>query len=149
MGAITIIKNQNNMKEKNQTLEDAFKSRNAKEKEKVSKIKDLTSEQRAVYIKRFGEDKMKEFEKQASGRKLIFLKVDDSLAVLRPPTAEDLGDYMMCVAESGMAKAGIMIVQALWLDGDLDLINDEDKWLTVFLQMSNLLEGKKGEFFRG
>ena len=131
-----------------ETLEDVFAKRKAQETKKEETVTVITAEQKEAFVKRFG-DKMKEFENIANGRKLLFVKVDQSLAVLRPPTAEDLGDYLMAIAENGMAKAGVMIVEKLWLDGDIELINDEDKWCAVFLKMNSLLEGKKGEFFRG
>lgn len=129
-------------------LSDAFAKRKAQEVKKEESVTAITPEQKELFEKRFG-NKMTEFQTIANGRQLIYIKVDDSLAVLRPPTAEDLGEYLMAIAENGMAKAGTMIVEKLWLDGDIDLVNDEDKWCAVFLKMNALLEGKKGEFFRG
>lgn len=76
------------------------------------------------------------------------MKVDDKLAVLRPPLADDLGDYLTAIGTNGMTKAVAMIVESLWLDGDYELIEDEDMFIAVFLQINNILEGKKGEFFR-
>lgn len=134
---------------KTEALESVFAKRKAQEVKKEETVTSISKEIKAVYTKRFGKEKMAEFETMAGGRQLLFVKVDDSLAVLRPPTAEDLGDYLMAIAENGMAKAGVMIVEKLWLDGDTDLIDDEDKWCAVFLKMNSLLEGKKGEFFRG
>ena len=137
------------MKKQELTKDEVFAKRKNLEQKKEQRIPQLSAEQKDIYIKRFGEEKIAEFEKMANGRQLIYIKVEESLAVLRPPTAEDLGEYMMGIAEHGMAKAGVMIINQLWLDGDLDLIDDEEKYIAVFLQMSNLLEGKKGEFFRG
>lgn len=131
-----------------ETLSDAFAKRKAQEVKKEETVTAISVEQKEVFAKRFGA-KMVEFEAIANGRQLIYVKVDNSLAVLRPPTAEDLGEYLMAIAENGMAKAGSMIIEKLWLDGDVELINDEDKWCAVFLKMNSLLEGKKGEFFRG
>lgn len=133
---------------KKESIESAFAKRKLAEKPKEQAVVPVTDEIKALFEKRFGKDKIAEAEKVANGRKLLFVKVEDSLAILRPPTAEDLGDYLMAIAENGMAKAGEMIVQQLWIDGDLDLIHDEDKWCAVFLKMNALLEGKKGEFFR-
>jgi hypothetical protein len=130
-----------------ETLSDAFAKRRAQDVKKEETVTVITAEQKELFKKRFG-NKMAEFETIANGRQLIFIKVDDSLAVLRPPTAEDLGDYLMAIAENGMAKAASMIVEKLWLDGDIELINDEDKWCAVFIKMNAMLEGKKAEFFR-
>jgi hypothetical protein len=133
----------------NTKIKAAIAARSHKEEKKEVATPTLTAEVRALFEKRFTKPKMEEFEAQFKGRQLIFIKVDESLAVLRPPTAEDLGGYMMQIAENGMGKAAAYIFDELVLDCDLDLINDEDKWLSVFLKLSSLLEGKKGEFFRG
>jgi hypothetical protein len=129
-------------------LESAFANRKAKTAKKEELVSAIAPEVKALFEDKFTPAKLKEFETMANGRKLLFVKVDDSLAVLRPPTAADLGDYLMAIAENGMEKAGAMIVEKLWLDGDIDLIEDEDKWCAVFLKLNSLLEGKKGEFFR-
>jgi hypothetical protein len=70
------------------------------------------------------------------------------MAVLRPPTADDLGDYMTAIGTNGMSKAVAFILEQLWLEGDFALIENEDKFIAVFLQINNILEGKKGEYFR-
>lgn len=130
-----------------ETLNDAFAKRRAQEVKKEEIVVAISPEIKGLFDKRFG-SKMAEFTTLANGRQLILIKVDNSLAVLRPPTAEDLGDYLMAIAENGLAKAASMITEKLWLDGDIDLINDEDKWCAVFVKMNAMLEGKKSEFFR-
>ena len=133
----------------NDKIKIAIAQRSHKEEKKEVVTPSLTPGVRALFEKRFTKAKLEEFEAQFKGRQLIYIKVDESLAILRPPTAEDLGGYMMQIAENGMGKAAAYIFDELVLDCDLDLINDEDKWLSVFLKLSSLLEGKKGEFFRG
>ncbi|MNS84876.1 hypothetical protein D3C86_1425090 [compost metagenome] len=70
------------------------------------------------------------------------------MAVLRPPTADDLGDYMTSIGTNGMSKAVAFIMEQLWLEGDHPLIEDEDKFMAVFMQINNILEGKKADYFR-
>lgn len=123
-------------------VKSAFASRKAKEVEKL-KENDLTP-----YINRFGQAKLDEWKKEAGERKLIYLKHDESLAVLRPPTADDLGDYMIQIGTNGLSKAVASVMEQLWLDGDIALIDDEEKFISVFLQINNILEGKKAEYFR-
>ena len=79
---------------------------------------------------------------------MICLKVDEDLAVLRPVTADDLGDYMTAIGTNGMGKAVAFILEQLWLEGDHPLIEDEDKFIAVFLQINQILEGKKCDYFR-
>lgn len=100
------------------------------------------------FIKRFTQDKLNQWKQEYGNRNLIYLKVDEFLAVLRPPVADDLGDYLTAIGTNGMSKAVVMIVEQLWIDGDYQLIEDEDLFIAVFLQINNILEGKKGEFFR-
>ena len=123
-------------------LRAAFANRKAKEVEKLEE-NDITP-----FVERFGQAKLDEWKAIAGDRKLIYLKHEDNLAVLRPPTADDLGDYMMQVGTNGLSKAVASIMESLWLDGDIALIDNEEKFIAVFLQINNILEGKKAEYFR-
>lgn len=129
-------------------IQDVFAKRTTKESEKAkntkkNEVKDLTP-----FVAKFTQKKLDDWKSEFGNRELIFLKVDNFLAVLRPPLADDLGDYLTAIGSNGMAKAVAMIVDQLWLDGDYQLIEEEDLFIAVFLQMNNILEGKKGEFFR-
>lgn len=135
------------MAQETKDLKSVFATRKAKEQKKdtkeVTAVNDITP-----FVVKFTQEKIDTWNKQFAPRKLIYLKVDNDLAVLRPPTADDLGDYMTAIGSSGMSKAVAMIVEQLWLDGDYSLIEDEDSFIGVFLQVNNILEGKKAEFFR-
>ncbi|WP_306353708.1 hypothetical protein [Flavobacterium sp. '19STA2R22 D10 B1'] len=128
-------------------IKTAFAARKVKEAEKVTPV--ITSKLSIdAFYKRFGQDTIDQWKKQFSGRELIMLGVGDDLAVLRPPTADDLGDYMTTIGTSSLSKAVSMIMEELWLDGDISLIDNEDKFIAVFLQINQILEGKKADFFR-
>jgi hypothetical protein len=128
-------------------LKSAFANRKAKEAEKTAPSNDLSASKEA-FIARFTQEKLDQWKQEYGGRELICLKVDNDMAVLRPVTADDLGDYMTAIGSNGMSKAVAYIMEKLWLEGDHPLIEDEDKFIAVFLQINNILEGKKGEFFR-
>jgi|GEM_PF-394155 len=132
----------------NEKLQSVFAKRKAAEVEKESKAKRTEVKDLTPFTERFTVEKLTELKNAYGGRDLIYLKVDDKLAVLRPPTAEDLGDYLTAIGTNGMSKAVALIVEQLWLEGDYELIEDEDMFIAVFLQINNILEGKKGEFFR-
>lgn len=129
-------------------LQSVFEKRKAQEKSKEAASQKSVVHDKSPFIERFTEDKLKQWKSEFGNRELIYLKVEDKLAVLRPPSAEDLGDYMMMIGTDGMAKAVVMVIEKLWIDGDYQLIEDEDLFIAVFLQINNILEGKKGEFFR-
>ena len=129
-------------------LTSVFAKRKSAEAVKEAKAAKTEVKDRTPFIKRFTEDQLIKWKAEYGNRELIYLKVDDKLAVLRPPLADDLGDYLTAIGTNGMSKAVAMIVESLWLDGDYELIEDEDMFIAVFLQINNILEGKKGEFFR-
>ena len=132
----------------NEKLEGVFAKRKAKEADKAKNEKTTVVKDTTPFVKRFSQKKIDEWKEENGNRELIYLKVDDFLAVLRPPTAEDLGDYLTAIGTNGMSKAVAMVVEQLWLEGDYQLIEDEELFIAVFLQINNILEGKKGEFFR-
>lgn len=125
-----------------------FSKRIAKEETKTKSARVVTSEDLAPFIKKFGKEKLDGWRQEYGNRDLIYLKVENSLAVLRPPLADDLGDYLTAMGLNGMSKAVAMIVEQLWIDGDYQLIEDEDEFIAVFLQMNHILESKKADFFR-
>lgn len=129
-------------------LKTAFAKRKAIEAEKAKDKTIAKVDNIDAFVAKFGQEKIDSWKQQFSGRSLIALAVGDHLAVLRPPTADDLGEYMTAIAVNGMSKAVAMIVEQLWLDGDISLIDDEEEFIAVFLQVNNILEGKKAEFFR-
>lgn len=129
-------------------LKNSFAKRKAIESEKAKNQKVEKVDNLDAFVAKFGQEKIDSWKKQFSGRSLIALAVGDHLAVLRPPTADDIGEYMTAIATNGMSKAVAMIVEQLWLDGDISLIDDEEDFIAVFLQVNNILEGKKADFFR-
>lgn len=128
-------------------LNRAFAARKAKEDKKTQE-KPKTEINLQPFIDRFTQEKLDEYKAQYGGRPLIYIAVGDYRAILRPPTADDLGDYMTAIGTNGMSKAVAMIIEQLWIDGDFEMIDDEDMFISVFLQMNNILETKKAEFFR-
>ncbi|AWG24822.1 hypothetical protein [Flavobacterium kingsejongi] len=129
-------------------VKSAFAARQAKEISKAETPKVTADNNLGAFEKRFTLAQLENWKKQYGGRELILLHVGSSLAVLRPPTADDLGDYMTTIGTASLGKAVALIMEALWIDGDIDLIDDEDKFIAVFLQINNILEGKKADFFR-
>ncbi|AZA84783.1 hypothetical protein C1637_18550 [Chryseobacterium lactis] len=132
----------------NDKLQEIFNSRKSKEEKKTKESKKDVVKDLTPFEARYTAKKLDEWKKEYGNRDLIYLKVDDFLAVLRPPKADDLGDYLTAIGSNGMSKAVAMIVEQLWIEGDYQLIEDEDCFIAVFLQMNNILESKKADFFR-
>lgn len=129
-------------------LEKVFARRRATEDKKAKETKKPEVKNLTPFVERFTQEQLDAWKKEYGNRELIFLKVENFFAVLRPPMADDLGDYLTAIGTNGMTKALAMIVEQLWIDGDYELIEDEDNFIAVFLQMNNILESKKAEFFR-
>ncbi|SHF31671.1 hypothetical protein [Chryseobacterium vrystaatense] len=132
----------------NEKLQEIFNNRKSKEEKKTKETKKDAVKDLSPFETRYTAKKLDEWKKEYGNRDLIYLKVDDFLAVLRPPKADDLGDYLTAIGSNGMSKAVAMIVEQLWIEGDYQLIEDEDCFIAVFLQMNNILESKKADFFR-
>lgn len=132
---------------KDQQLSSAFSKRIAKETKKSEK-KVTAPAVIESFVNRFTQEKLDAWKKEFGNRELIALVVNDKQAVLRPPTADDLSDYMLALGTEKISTAVAATIQSLWIDGDFELIDDEDNFCGVVLQMHNILETKKADFFR-
>lgn len=137
--------------EKNKKVNDAFAKRKATlaaAAAQETNSTDLAAKLIPKFDERFGKEVHEGWKKEHAPRQLIYLHADGKMAVLRPPTADDLGEYMTAIGANGLTKAVAFVMETLWIDGDYELIDDEDLFQGVFLQMNNILEGKKVDFFR-
>ena len=99
---------------------------------------------------RFGKEKVAGWQKQYAPRKLNIVEVEGKFAVLRPIGAEEVGNYSMMVInpEVGMAKAGNYLLNELWIDGDSELLNDEEYNISATMQVQSVIDLKKSAFCR-
>ena len=98
---------------------------------------------------RFGQ-KYAEFKKQYVPRKLSVIKVEDKVALLRPIGAAEVSTFSMMTVnpDMGLDKASEYLLNELWLDGDDELLNDEEFFISAMLQLQNVVELKKSSFYR-
>ena len=129
------------------------KDKDLQQKEALQKAKELIAAQRAAMEtqlqERFGA-KFTEWKNQYAPRQLNVVVVEEKLAVLRPIGASEVATFSMMVAnpEMGLDKATDYLLNELWLDGDTELINDEDYFISAMLQLQNVVELKKSNFYR-
>ncbi len=128
------------------TISEAFAKR--KEVKKVETKETATQETKEAWIQHFGQEQIDKWKKEYGDREIIALAVRDKFAALRPPMPQDIGDYLMAIGTNGMDKAVAMIVEKLWISGDFELIENDDNFNAVFLQVNAILEDRKAEFFR-
>jgi len=94
--------------------------------------------------------KYHELKKQYAPRKLNVIKVEDKIALLRPVGAAEVSTFSMMTVnpEMGLDKASEYLLNELWLDGDMDILNDEEYFISAMLQLQNVVELKKSAFYK-
>lgn len=107
--------------------------------------KEKTTEQ--LLKEQYGE-KLEEYKKQYSPRKLSVINVEGKLAILRPVTAAEMGQYSIMMAHDGLDVACRYLLEALWIDGDNSLRDDEEYFISAMLHIQNVIELKKSSFLR-
>ena len=118
----------------------------AKNKEKTD-VQQLLIEK---VIKRFSQEKIDEWKEKYAPRKINIIEVDGKMAVLRPITADDVATYSMAVAdkEIGLNKATKFMLEELWIDGDNEIVDNEEYYISAMMQAQKLLEVKKSSFMQ-
>jgi hypothetical protein len=97
---------------------------------------------------RFGKDKIAAWQKEHAPRKLNVIEVEDKIAVLRPIGAKEIAQYSMALVdpERGMEVATRYLLEELWIDGDNEIREDEEYFISAMLQVQNVIETKKSRF---
>jgi len=117
------------------------------EKEQAEKkaIQELESQLNEKFGKKY-----QEWKNQYSPRKLNVIKVEDKIALLRPIGAAEVSTFSMMTVnpEMGLDKASEFLLNELWLDGDNEIINDEEYFISAMLQLQNVVELKKSSFYK-
>jgi len=105
---------------------------------------------RDLLVARFGEDKVSAWEKQYAPRKLSVVEVEDKICVLRPIMATEVSEFSVMVAmpEVGLEKATRYLLGELWIDGDMEIQNDEEYFISAMLQVQRTTELKKSNFYK-
>lgn len=99
---------------------------------------------------RFGAEQVEKWQKEYLGRKLNVIVVEDKIGVLRPVTAKEVSEYSMILAdpEMGIDKACSYLLAELWLGGDNELKDDEECFISTMLQIQQVMQLKKSNFYR-
>lgn len=122
------------------------------------KQKEMNAKQQAQQAKqllietltaKFG-DKLDQWIKEYAPRKLNVIEVEGKIALLRPIGAKEIASYSMALVDpdKGMDVASRYLLEELWIDGDAELIDDEEYFITVMLQIQNVVQSKTSSFTR-
>jgi len=103
-----------------------------------------------LIARRFSEEQIAKWEKEYAPRKLNVIEVEDKICVLRPITAAEVSEFSIMTAtpDIGLEKATRYLLSELWLDGDMELQNDEDYFISAMLQVQKTTTLKKSNFYR-
>lgn len=99
---------------------------------------------------RFGEQ-FKQWEKEYAPRKLNYIEVEDKCALLKPLDPETLSNYSMMLVlpeAGGLVGATRYILEELWLDGDDEIRDNDDYFMSAMVQVQHVMEQKKSRFIR-
>lgn len=104
---------------------------------------------RNLLVDRFGEEKVIQWEKEYAPRKLNVIVVEDKLCVLRPVMATEVSEFSIMVATNdiGLEKACRYLLSELWIDGDMELQNDEEYFISAMMQIQRVNNIKKSSFY--
>jgi hypothetical protein len=107
-----------------------------------------TVDVRKLLVDRFGETQVSDWEKAYHPRKLNVIEVEDKIAVLRPIGAKEISGYSMALVDptKGLDVATEYLLEELWLDGDNEIRDDEEYFISSMLQLQNVVETKKSRF---
>ena len=119
-------------------------------KEETKKAVDTEKIANDLLNQRFGADKVAVWKKDYAPRKLNVIEVEGKLCLLRPIGATEVSQFSMMVAnpEVGLEKACEYLLAELWIDGDMELQNDEEYFVSAMMQIQNTIELKKSNFYR-
>lgn len=92
---------------------------------------------------KFGE-KLDVWKAQYAPKQLIVIAVEDKMIVLKPMTPAVLSRYTMMLGSEGMAEATRYALNELTLGGDAEVIDDDDYFMSAFMQFNAVVELKKG-----
>lgn len=94
---------------------------------------------------KFTDEQLKEW-KEKHGDRLFKIKVEDKLAVVRKPGRKDLS---FATAGSSQGRDALKFAEILlkqcWIDGDKEIMEDDDYFLGAVPTLEALAENKKAE----
>lgn len=101
-----------------------------------------------VLVARFGEQALDDARKMFAPRKIGAIVVGEKACLLRPIGASELSTYSMMVAgNAGLDGATRYLLNSLWIDGDKEIIDDEENLMAAMIKLQSHMELKKADFF--
>ena len=120
-----------------------------KKPEKKAIVDNGKTEIEQLLIDKFGADVFEGYRKEHAPRKLSVIVVEDKVAILRPIGAAEVSQFSMMMADDsiGLEKASRYLLEELWIDGDDELKEDEDYFISAMMQIQKALNLKKSSFY--
>lgn len=120
-----------------------------KEKERLEKEQKLRDQCEKYAYERFGEDEVKKLSNKHQG--LFYLPIlsdhDDNeiekFAILKPIDRHILSYASTKIEDEGMYTFLEAVLNECWVDGDREIIDDDNYFIPAAQKINKLLEGKK------
>jgi hypothetical protein len=99
---------------------------------------------------RFSPEKVEQWKKEFAPRKINVIEVEGKFAVLHPITSNEVANFAVMTSNNdiGLEKACRYLIEEMWVDGDNEILNDEEYFIGAMLQVQATMELKKSSFFR-
>lgn len=121
--------------------------REAKEKEAILKEK---CEQMA--IERFGEDELKKMSNANKGLWYLPVISDEDeiekLAIMKPIDRHILSHASTKIEDEGLYVFLEACMRECWLEGDKEILDDDDYFIPAAMKFNKIMESKKVSFFK-
>jgi hypothetical protein len=119
-----------------------------KNKNQEPALKALAQLQLEKLQERFTSEKVEKWKKEFAPRQLNVIEVEDKIAVLRPISAMEVSTYTQMYIIEGMDKACSFILNELRLDGDSEMRDVEDYFISAMMQVEGVINLKKSTFYK-
>lgn len=101
-----------------------------------------------VLVERFGMETLERSRKMFAPRKIGAIVIGDKACLMRPVSTSEVSMYSKLIAgDAGIDGAARYLINALWIDGDREIMDDEENLIAAMMQVQKHIELKKADFF--
>lgn len=121
-------------------------------KEKQAQEADLRSKCAEIANSRYGEDQMKRWSNENKG--LWFLPVMDDdgtiekLGIMKPINRHILSYASTKITDEGLYAFLESCMRECWVEGDPEILDDDDYFIPAAMKFNSILEGKKAALLK-
>lgn len=122
--------------------------REARKQEEDQRLRELCEK---TAIARFGEDKLAEWRKQFGSLWFLPILKDEEVekfAVMKPITRTALSYAASKLEDDGLYGFLESCMRECWIDGDAEILDDDEYFIPASMKFNKILEGKTAAFLK-